>query len=810
MSSAAGVFAQAGANGITSVKMKPHNMFVTESASTGMSLNFQNTHAYKKSIMMQNFGGNLRGGRALGFDTLGTAGNLLTIIDGSVNSLAANQTINSVVFIHRADPTVDPNANVAQYKYDLSTDGGNSFTNDYGVLNPSCENFDTAGRYPNVAFHIPSGSTTPATSYIAYLGTWLPYQGGSGRTWEGTVTGVARLDNDSTTFTEAIRRPNNGDVGVSGSLVNGQPGEFWAVDFSTVPGDSAAINDVIVHKGVFNTSTNDVDWTFSLLNVPFVVQATGGAPAASVGIAFDPTGNNGWIYILGDITADSDSTLNPIFYQTTDGGDNWTGPVQIRLSDLPNVVAGLTVDSIATTAFDADLVVDVNGNPHLLVVIGSSGGTGYSIATAAAGGGSAGLKIYDLTYNPNGSIACQWQAIYLDDVQTFRGDLATATGGFITEDNRPQASRSEDGNLLFFGWCDSDPTQVTDNANDLPNFKGLMFNIATNKASLVVDFTIQDATFSGSAMFATVSPTLFVSGNNYTVPTVFAQPNVNTGSSEDPASFFYIKDIKFTSTDLVANLGADIPVITLLGENPEYVYLSENFNDPGASADDCNDGDLTSSIIVNSSALNTNARGTYNVDYEVTDSDNNTASVTRQVIVNTEPDSRFGYTLPSGTSVQFRDSSLYTPTSWQWNFGDGSGSTLKNPTKTYAAAGTYTVCLKARNNYNSAPFNKPADEECKTISVTGIEEKLSENAISVYPNPTNSVVTVEVATADYNNATLEIFNLVGERIISNDVTLVNNKQNIIKIDLSGNANGIYLVKFNTDKGSISKRVSLMK
>ena len=34
-------------------------------------------------------------------------------------------------------------------------------------------------------------------------------------------------------------------------------------------------------------------------------------------------------------------------------------------------------------------------------------------------------------------------------------------------------------------------------------------------------------------------------------------------------------------------------------------------------------------------------------------------------------------------------------TSWYWNFGDGNTSTLQHPTHTYAANGTYTVCLTA-------------------------------------------------------------------------------------------------------------------
>jgi hypothetical protein len=806
LGSAFAVFAQSGTSGVTSVKMKPHNTFIDENVS-GTQLNFENTHVYKRMQLQNNFSGS-RAGRGLGFVQLGTAGNLFTILDGSVNRLAASEAINSIVFIHRADPVVDPNSNVAQFKYDISKNGGNSFTIDLGPITPGLENFDTAGRYPNITFHVPSGVTNPDNAYLSYLGTWLPYQGGSGRTWDGVVTGVARLNGDTATITKTISRPNNGDVSIAKSMVNGQPGEFWAVNFATQPNDSTKVVDVVLHKGTWNPSTNDVEWTFSLLNVPFVMQAGGGAPAADVHIAFDPTGNNGWVSILGDVSADADSTLNPIFYQTTDGGDNWTGPIELKLSTLANVKAGLTLDTVPTTGFDSDLLVDANGNPHLLVVVGSSGGTGYSIATAAQGGGPVGLKIYDITYNPNGSLACQWQAIYLDDIATFRGTLATAGGAGLSEDNRPQASRSENGNLLFFGWCDSDPTQVTNNANELPNFKGIMINISNNTATQVVNFTENDSLFIGGATFASTAPTLLTSGSTYTVPTVFAQVNTNSGSGEDPANFFYIQDITFDAADFTNSLGADIPVITLLGDNPDYVYLGESFNDPGATADDCNDGDLTSSITVNTSGLNTNSRGTYNVVYEVTDSDNNNASAVRQVIVNTEPDARFGYVFTTGRTVSFRDSSLYNPTSWEWDFGyQGNGSIAKNPTYTYLQAGTYTVCLKARNNYNSAPFNKPVDQECKTITVTGIEEKLADNAIAVYPNPTKGIINLEVVSADYKNASVEVYNVVGESVFSSPVIL--NRQNIFRIDITGNANGIYLVKFTTDKGSITKRISIM-
>ena len=51
------------------------------------------------------------------------------------------------------------------------------------------------------------------------------------------------------------------------------------------------------------------------------------------------------------------------------------------------------------------------------------------------------------------------------------------------------------------------------------------------------------------------------------------------------------------------------------------------------------------------------------------------------------------YPLP----VQFTDTSQGGPTSWAWDFGDGTTSNLTNPAHTYAAAGNYTVSLTVTN-----------------------------------------------------------------------------------------------------------------
>jgi C1A family cysteine protease len=64
------------------------------------------------------------------------------------------------------------------------------------------------------------------------------------------------------------------------------------------------------------------------------------------------------------------------------------------------------------------------------------------------------------------------------------------------------------------------------------------------------------------------------------------------------------------------------------------------------------------------------------------------------------PDARFTATPKKGKSplkVTFRDRSLRKPTTWLWDFGDGTTSIEKSPIHTYSKAGNYTVNLTVKN-----------------------------------------------------------------------------------------------------------------
>jgi len=65
-----------------------------------------------------------------------------------------------------------------------------------------------------------------------------------------------------------------------------------------------------------------------------------------------------------------------------------------------------------------------------------------------------------------------------------------------------------------------------------------------------------------------------------------------------------------------------------------------------------------------------------------------------------DPVAAFSGTPTSGTvplTVTFTDASTCTPTAWNWSFGDGTFSDIRNPSHIYTAAGSYTVILNATN-----------------------------------------------------------------------------------------------------------------
>ena len=92
--------------------------------------------------------------------------------------------------------------------------------------------------------------------------------------------------------------------------------------------------------------------------------------------------------------------------------------------------------------------------------------------------------------------------------------------------------------------------------------------------------------------------------------------------------------------------------------------------------------------------------GTYTVKLTANNGNNCSSVVSKTIQVNALPSVSFtGNNVCQGTATTFTNSTTGA-TSYSWDFGDGSSSTLATPTRTYGTAGTYTVRLTATSGSN--------------------------------------------------------------------------------------------------------------
>ncbi len=114
---------------------------------------------------------------------------------------------------------------------------------------------------------------------------------------------------------------------------------------------------------------------------------------------------------------------------------------------------------------------------------------------------------------------------------------------------------------------------------------------------------------------------------------------VNEASFSEAVVTIAVNDENQPAVGTPGNLGAveiigSIPEITLNGAESCRLTLDATFEDPGATAYDEEDGDLTDSIIVSGDIVDPSVLGEYSIQYDVTDTDgNDAATVTREVVV---------------------------------------------------------------------------------------------------------------------------------------------------------------------------------
>ena len=496
---------------------------------------------------------------------LGRATNAYSALRPQQNQVIAVDSLDMVSFIHRQDITIWGGASSASgfFRADVSTDGGATFSNDLGPFNTSTLEL---GRYPQAVLHNPQNSLNPNDQWLVYSGP-----SNSASSWSGHLNGVGRFNGTSfTNITSNVSYPSNSYL--PSGLCQRVGGEFWQAEQLF---DGTNILDTIrLHKGVWNGTTQDVDWTIATDIVPsWSTSFDGSIHSVGSNMAFSPDGQTGWVGMLGDLTGGTDSTINPIFIRSTDGGQTWGSPMEVDLNQIAWIGDSLQqlwvqFDSVsqslvpvsngrASCAFDYDITVDANGNPHLVVVVGS-GATrdnpdpGYSLYS--------GLSKYliDVTTVNGGAT---WTANLICPILTFRGSFGGAN--FVTMDNHPQISRTADGSHIFYSWVDSDTAANTFNMNGIgfgvsdnlaPNLRISGMRVADGARTCYKLITDLDLVWEGRALFPTMAPEVLEDQGTFQLPIVITEMIANDPLS--PCAFWYFGNdatldaIDFTNANL--------------------------------------------------------------------------------------------------------------------------------------------------------------------------------------------------------------------------------------------------------------------
>ena len=217
--------------------------------------------------------------------------------------------------------------------------------------------------------------------------------------------------------------------------------------------------------------------------------------------------------------------------------------------------------------------------------------------------------------------------------------------------------------------------------------------------------------------------------------------------------------------------------------------------------------------------------------------------------------------------ITFTDLSTNMPDAWNWSISGIVGPTIQNPVICFTFPGVFTIELEASNSTGSSTYSIPvtvhevdngitvsgftleADQSgatyqwlncddnyaqipgetgstfspvndgsyaasitlngctdtsaCETISGLGLRDKQEQNTISVYPNPSNGMITVDASKSNWSGSVIRVTNVAGSVLsiipISNAKTQVN---------LTDFAKGVYFVSVETQSGNTVQKITL--
>ncbi|MEY3442107.1 MAG: hypothetical protein RLZZ519_388 [Bacteroidota bacterium] len=140
---------------------------------------------------------------------------------------------------------------------------------------------------------------------------------------------------------------------------------------------------------------------------------------------------------------------------------------------------------------------------------------------------------------------------------------------------------------------------------------------------------------------------------------------------------------------------------------------------------------------------------------------------------------------------------------YSWDFGDGNTSTAQSPSHSYAAQGSYNVCLTV-----TSPEGCVADS-CLNVSVSTAVAPSAVSGLSLSPNPASELVNLDFALEYSSVVELSLSTINGQTVMTQSLDLNAGAQRI-PVNVSQLPAGIYLAKLVANGSSHTLRVAVMR
>lgn len=514
---------------------------------------------------------------------MGMGPNAIGVSAGARTYLWADPMLNAIIFSHRSNFTATGDGSSGWLRYDYSKDGGMTWAVDQGPSyisnNGTAPPFANA-RYPQGVLYNPAGNTDPDSAYMSYF---APSLTASNSNWGGHVHGTVQTSGQlASTRTEEF----NNRYEVPEDFMLTKMGNTYSADFAKDLVAKKYTDTVYIAKGSWDYKTRDFDYTYSKLAAPVSTTASGSKNYFGVNkLTFADDGMTGYFAMLGhsDFNIQPDSVGYLIVYKTTDGGATWQSPMNVSLYGAAPL---LPLDSGATkftAGFELDMVVDKDGNPHIMMPISPALKTAFSITGA---GGYFGL--FDV-YSTNGG--SNWMAKLIATPQTLSGTFGVsatdATNPSTVEYNRCQTSRNWNGDKLFFTWFDTDTNSFKPVDNNHANMNPNAFIIGYDITRHLWTAPISTAGSSADGAVTYGCASYYVFDDNagmYTVPVAYQELIGDATKTGSPTQFHYLSGMSFMDSDFNISDNS-VPLTTLISVNElkkgkNGVEISQNYPNP--------------------------------------------------------------------------------------------------------------------------------------------------------------------------------------------------------------------------------------